>query len=214
MYDKISETKINFFKKKIVMWGRENYFDFPWRTTQNHWHALVAEIMLQRTNALQVVPVYLDFTKRYKTPSDYMLDENIEVFESLGLHWREKLLRELAQTLATQKIPANRQELLKLPAIGDYIASAYLSMHLNKFDRIIDSNVVRLYGRYFGFTTDGETRRKRWLIELAEKLTPPRIFRDYNYALLDFTREICKPKPLCEACPLNKHCAYYQASSF
>lgn len=89
-----------------------------------------------------------------------------------------------------------------------YLASAFRSLHANQWDRIIDSNVVRFYGRFFGFETHGETRRKKWFIKLCEELTPLRKHQDYNYALLDFTRSICVSKPQCEICPLKRKCSF------
>ena len=50
---------------------------------------------------------------------------------------------------------------------------------------------------------DGETRRKKWLIELAHTVTPSRRVREFNYAALDFTMEICAKKPKCAQCPIG-----------
>jgi A/G-specific adenine glycosylase len=206
----VGADNIEFFRKRMIQWGRKNYSSFPWRKTKNPWHALVAEIMLQRTRAEQVVPVYKRFASRYPTAEEYANDSTRwQVFESLGLYWREKELRNLAKTLTSEDIPEKKEDLLKLPAVGNYIAGAYLSLHKEKREPIIDSNIVRLYGRFFGFPTHGETRRKRWFINLAERLTPVRSFRDYNYALLDFTRIICRPKPLCNRCMLNNKCSFF-----
>lgn len=205
----IGKDSISFFTKRIIRWGRRNYSHFPWRKTQNRWHALVAEIMLQRTKAEQVVPVYEDFASRYPAPEDYARDTQRRVFRSLGLYWREKELRSLAATLSSRNIPVTKADLLKLPGIGSYIAAAYLSLHRNKREPIIDSNVVRLYGRFFGFKTHGETRRKRWFVGLSGYLTPSIDFKDYNYALIDFTRAICRPKPLCHECILKSRCSFF-----
>jgi len=91
-----------------------------------------------------------------------------------------------------------------------YAASSFLSLHAGVRASIVDSNVVRLYGRIFGLSTDAETRRKKWFLEIAEQLTPDTEFRDFNYALLDLTRKICKKVPLCQDCPINKYCNHYQ----
>lgn len=200
-------------RESLLDWGRDNYADFPWRHVTNRWHALAAEIMLQRTRAEQVVPAFEAFVKQYPAPEDLAHDPDSAVFATLGLHWREALIRELARELAGKPVPTARKALLALPGVGDYIASAFRSLHLDEPDRIIDSNVVRLYGRYFGFETHAETRRKRWFIDLAETMTPMDRARDYNYALLDFTREVCKPAPLCDQCPLTDHCAWYGQQS-
>ncbi|MBQ2644295.1 hypothetical protein IJG14_01815 [bacterium] len=121
---------------------------------------------------------------------------------------RNKDFKALAKILSEKSVPESKEELIKLPGVGEYVASAYLSLHQNKRAVIIDSNVVRLYGRFFGFETDGETRRKKWFIDLANKLTPKRNFYLYNYSLLDFPRNICTQKPNCTKCILKLKCIY------
>jgi A/G-specific adenine glycosylase len=213
LLDTIPEEKIVLLRENIIGWGLANYANFPWRSTPNRWHALAAEIMLQRTRAEQVLPAYLDFTAKYVTAADYTADPDSRVFATLGLSWREKYFRELAAVLAASpEIPVDKEALLNLPGIGDYIASAYRSMHLGLRDVIIDSNVVRIYGRFFGFDTDGETRRKKWFINLADRITPLDKFRDYNYGLIDFTRMICRPAALHSQCPVSQSCTYFLLS--
>lgn len=202
-------SNTRYFREKIIAWGRRHSADFPWRKTTNRWHALVAEIMLQRTRAEQVLPAFELFAKQYALPSDYVRNKNASVFHSLGLFWREEYLTKLAAILCETDIPEDKESLLKLPGVGEYIASAYLSLHAGKREPIIDSNVVRLYGRFFGFETDGETRRDLSIRQLAELLTPKRDFKAYNYGVIDFTGAVCKPKPLCQECILRKKCNWY-----
>jgi len=202
----VPDNKIKYLRRRILTWGKQNYADFPWRYTTNQWHALVAELMLQRTKAEQVLPAYLSFCNTYQSPRDY-ISSSPSPFISLGLHWRSDTFKKLADILARQKIPLDKSQLLQLPGIGDYIASAFLSLHAGIRAPIIDSNIVRLYGRFFGFPTDGETRRKSWFIELTGRITPKRSFKDFNYAVIDLTRMVCKPKPLCSQCILAKKCS-------
>jgi len=202
----IPQNKINYFRKKIIKWGQNNLSSFPWRETENKWHALVAEIMLQRTNAEQVVSVYKSFCSKYKKPGDLLKDKDTEIFKNLGLLWRENQIKKLADILSDREIPEDKDSLLKLPAVGDYIASAYRSLHLGLRDVIIDSNIVRILGRYYGFKTDSETRRKNWLFDLADRITPVRNYKKFNYGIIDFTRLICRPKALCKICILSKKC--------
>lgn len=206
----INQSEIQYLQKKLLGWGRKNYREFPWRNLSNQWHALVVEIMLQRTKADQVEPVFREFVKQFPKPEDYLANP-VNVFNHLGLPERNILLKALAQRIVDGSIPENREQLLTLPGVGDYIASAFRSFHIGITDTIIDSNVVRLYSRFFGFASDGETRRKKWFIHLAEKLTPVKRHRDYNYALLDFTRDICSRKPKCNICPLQEKCIYAQS---
>jgi len=205
-------TQISFLRTNIIRWEKQHFANFPWRITSNKWNALVAEIMLQRTRAEQVLPVYTDFVSKYPSPSHYLNDIQAAAFSSLGLKWREQRLKDLAISIVKDGIPDTKEGLLKLPGIGDYIASAYISFHGNKREPIIDSNVIRLYGRFFGFQTHAETRRQKWFNKLVELVIPTRNFRIYNYGVIDFTKAICRPKPLCAVCLLRRRCHYYRLS--
>lgn len=202
---------INYFRKKLVLWEQDNFVDYPWRFCKNKWHSLAVEIMLQRTRAEQVLPVFIDFCSKYPEPLLYYNDTGANIFNSLGLQQRNREFRCLAKELISIEIPETKELLLKLPGVGEYVASAYLSLHRNKRAVIIDSNVVRLYGRFFGFCTDGETRRKKWFIELANSLTPSRNFYFFNYGLLDLPRTLCKIRPECDNCPLKRKCNYHKS---
>ncbi len=210
----MSKEEIGLFQKTIIDWGKENYHDFPWRSCQIPIHQLLSEILLQRTKAEQVVPIFQKLLGDYpdlESLSRLHESEISTIIHPLGLHWRASLIHKLIQKIKFEycnKIPEDEKLLKKLPGVGSYVSAAYLSLHRNRRASIIDSNVVRVYGRFFGFPFDAETRRKGWLIALASKLTPEIEFRVYNYAILDLARLICKKKPLCNLCPNNVHCCF------
>ena len=199
----------------LTAWGRQHYATFPWRAERDPFFALLAEVLLQRTRAAQVGPVYRDLKARFPTPAGMAASNKAAILQSirsLGLAWRAATLLKLARALEEShggRVPDGPAALRSLPGVGPYAAAAYESFHRGRRAAIIDSNVVRLYGRLFGFPTHAETRRTKAMRELAEELTPRRAFRDYNYALLDFTREVCTPRPHCGACPLRGRCCYY-----
>jgi A/G-specific adenine glycosylase len=199
--------------KILLKWGKINYRNYPWRNTGNSYHALIAEIMLQRTKAEQVLSVYEAFSSRYSKPEEVCSDDFRKIsliLKPLGLHWRAKLVVELSnRILEIGTIPNSFNELIELPAIGQYAASAYLSLHRNQRYPLIDANTVRVWGRIFGFKTDAETRRVKWFKELVEDLTPLQDYRDFNYAILDFSALVCGKKPMCENCALNEKCLFY-----
>ena len=92
--------------------------------------------------------------------------------------------------------------------MGDYAAAATAAFHGGTRAAIVDANIVRLLCRLRGHEYDGETRRKRWLLELADRLTPSVEFRDYGFAVLDLSMTVCRPRrPLCAECPLITWCA-------
>jgi A/G-specific adenine glycosylase len=175
---------------------------------------LLAELLLQRTRAESVVPVYKEIVDKYPEPEDMVnakRDVLKDILFTLGLPERVDRIIELASELADKgEVPGDYAGLVDLPGVGDYIASAWLSFSGTARSVIVDSNVARWLSRMTGRKYNGETRRKKWVRELADRITPARVHRRYNYAMLDFTREICKPiSPLCDECTFAKDlCSY------
>jgi len=195
--------------------GETCYQDFPWRKTKILFHALVAEMFLQRTKANQVIKVYYNFTEKYKTPLDILNDKSKshrKILKPLGLHWRIQFFETMCRQLVEDyncTIPDDKKELMELAGIGDYVASAYLSFQLQKPEPLIDSNTVRFVSRYFGIEKNQESRRNKEFKSIIKKLLPNRKANKFNYSFLDFTMMICGPKPICKKCMLNKRCKYY-----
>lgn len=201
-------------RRILLEWGRANYRNFPWRSPDKPWHALIAEVLLQRTKVSSVVKVYECFVETFPEPVD-LANAPVEDIERLvyplGLRWRAPLLKVLGQQLyeSNGRIPRTIEELTSLSGVGTYVASAWLSFHGGRRSTIIDANVVRWLCRLVDQPMDGETRRKKWLIELAELFTPTRNYKEYNYAVLDFTMQICTTRPLCTQCPIGaKYCKF------
>lgn len=201
-------------RRRLTDWERTHYSPFPWRSTTNSFHALVAEIMLQRTRAEQVVPVYNTFTARYLSASEVVMGDLCEIsklLEPLGLRWRAKKIVALSKEIVRlgNRIPTTYDELIALPGVGFYVACAYLSFHLGIRAAIVDANAVRLWTRVFGLDAKKEMRRKKEFICLVDSVTPHADFKYFNYAVLDHTRLVCKQRPLCQVCPINSSCTYY-----
>ena len=198
--------------RALARWGRKNAREYPWRQDLPLWQALVAEVMLQRTRADQVVPTFNRFRHRYPSPATLALASEGDLaglVEPLGLRWRGRLLHRLAQEIARLDgaLPLGQPALEALPGVGPYAAAATLSLHANRRAVLIDSNIVRVLCRLVGATYDGETRRKRWFRDLAEAMTPPFAHRAYNYAVLDLAAMVCLPrKPKCDECPILRWC--------
>ena len=204
----LSLAHIRSIRHRLRVWGREHYRTFPWRKPPRPWHGLIAEVLLSRTRAQNVVPVYEQFIARFPETEDLKtatLEEIETMIYPLGLRWRAPLLKQLCDHLAASngRVPTTLEGLQKLPAVGVYVAAAMLSFHGGGRAVLVDANVVRFLCRLVERPMDGETRRKRWLLELADALTPHRKVHEFNYALLDFTMEICKTKPECARCPIG-----------
>ncbi len=213
----LTPEKISIFKRKMLSWGRDNFSVFPWRNRNRPFHSLIVELLLQRTKAEQVVPVYLQLKHRFpsaKALAAASLEDIEKLIYSLGLKWRACNILILGQKIYHEYggvPPLNTEELRRLPGVGPYAAGAYLSLHSDTRAIIPDANMVRILGRVFGFTCNAETRKDRAFLKLCDQITPKRRFKGFNYAILDFGRKVCTPRdPKHAVCPIKKICYYYR----
>jgi len=209
-----SESEIRRIRELIWKQGKAHQKTFPWRQDISRWHGLAAEVLLQRTRAGSVVPVFERFRTRFPAPQDMAdasEDDILDVVASLGLHWRVPLLKKLGDQLSQLgAVPTDPKKLKALPGIGDYSAAAFRTFHADERDVLVDANTTRLCCRLTGATYDGETRRKPWVRAFLDRLTPQQGHSDFNYALLDFCMSVCTPKkPRCRECTVGPgHCTY------
>jgi A/G-specific adenine glycosylase len=172
----------------------------------------VAEVLLRRTRADLVAPVYRRFLERWPRLQDFLeapWAEVEEILRPLGLRWRVENLRHLRQALPGVLQDPAYPRLLELPGVGDYVASAVRCFAFGEARPLIDANTVRVLGRYFGVPVGPESRRRKWLIELAWSVLPKEDVDLYNCAILDLAAQICLPRqPRCAACPLREQCCY------
>ena len=117
------------------------------------------------------MPVFSVFKKTFPRPEDLAAATEstiLRVIGSLGLRWRAKFLKLLGQELAkTGRVPGDVNKLIRLPGVGPYAASAYVSFHRGKRGVLLDSNIVRFYGRLLGLQTGPESRRTRVFKDIA-----------------------------------------------
>ncbi len=209
--------KIRQIRECIITEGSKHYQAFPWRTPEQKWHGLLAEMLLQRTRASSVVPIYEKLIKIYPYPEDLAFApiNNLEdILYPLGLKWRSIYVQALAASLTVLgNVPEKLNALTALPGIGQYAANAYLAFHTTKRSIMIDSNTARFVCRYTGNKYHGEIRRKKWLIEYIDRLTPRKDAQRFNQCFLDFTMRVCLPKnPTCDICMFSSRCRYAQIS--
>jgi len=207
---------IQFFRRKIILWFRKNKRQYPWRETRDPYRVLMAEVMLRRTRADQVKPVYEVLFKKYPD-AESMANANgnnlRRILYPLGLRWRVPAFRKIARAVLQKfggRVPNSRQELTSLPGVGDYVAGAVLSIAFGKKEWMVDSNIVRVLKRYFGLNTSKEGRRDKHIVKLGRIYSSACNPRDANLAILDFAALICIPRnPRCPSCPIRNSCSYF-----
>lgn len=204
-----------FIRRKLIMWQKNNYRDFPWRHTKDPYQIMIAEFMLHRTKAEQIVPVYNAFVEKYfdvYTLAGAREKKVKRVTEHLGLHWRSSHFIGAARFVVKHyngNFPREREQLLKIPGVGDYVAGAILTVCFDKPEYVVDSNIARFINRCYGLNLSGEIRRKKKIIEISKKLFYTKNTGKFLFAVMDFTSIVCKPRnPECNRCILKKQCGF------
>jgi A/G-specific adenine glycosylase len=211
----------NYFWENIICWYEKNKRKFPWRNTDNAFHVLIAEILLQQTNVRKVTPVYKEIINRYSKPSKMSeadLKDLEELIKPLGLLYRAERLIKISKIITDKYnglIPEDKADLKFLPGVGEYIADAVLCYGYNENTVPVDTNVIRLFTRYYSIKSDNVRKRTdKKLIKEIESKYKVKNFKKANLAVLDFSSKICEARnPKCKQCCLSKKCNYYNNRS-
>ena len=210
------DTKLKhakWFRSKLLAWSEHNLRDYSWRRTSNPYNILVAEFLLQKTDADTVAPIYQAFLENYPTLEELAIapvEDIAIILQPLGLLFRAKRLSQTAQIIADRyrgKVPRSQKELLELPGIGKYTARAILSQAFEQSAAVMDTNVARIIERFFGIKGERVKSRCKILWTSADKLAPKTNVGYWNLTLLDFGALTCTARnPKCDACPLSEKC--------
>ena len=210
--------------KNILKWYDFNKRTVPWRKNvspqKRHYYTLVSEFMLQQTQVVTVIPYFNRFVKKIPNLKSLAKINNkklIKLWEGLGYYSRARSLKKTAQEIIKNfngKLPNNFEELLSLPGIGNYTASAILSIVFNKPYIPLDGNIERVLKRYLYLKSEKDIKKEN-LIEKKSVFGTSSRSGDYAQALMELGALICKPNnPLCNKCPISKKCISFQKRDF
>ena len=200
------------FREDLLAWFRVNGRSFAWRDYElNPWQILMLEMCLHRTRAEQVERVADKLITHGATPSDLLV--NIEMLkpelDTLGLRWRIDNLMAAAANVRDGlkgRVPDNRQELMTIPGVGDYIASAILCFAYKRSSVLVDTNTRRIAKRVLGEDTKHPDWRLRLFLHELAGTSGADI--EWNQALLDLGALVCKARgPACGECPVRIRCS-------
>jgi A/G-specific adenine glycosylase len=198
----------------VLTWYIENKRDLPWRDS-DPWGVLVSEIMLQQTPVARVLPIYIQWMKRWPTAASLAQATPAEVITAwgrLGYPRRALRLHECAKVIATQHkgvVPSSEVELRKLPGVGEYTSAALIAFAFGGRSLVLDINIRRLFSRVIdGFETPTAAPTKSERIE-REKLIPEKSAATWAAATMELGALICTAKkPKCGVCPLADQCKW------
>lgn len=191
---------------------------YPWRGSHDPYAVLVSEVMLQQTQASRVVPAFRSFLRRFPTVRTLAAASRRDVvleWGRLGYNRRAVRLSEAARAIVRDhggRIPRDPATLRELPGVGPYTAAAVASLGFGEPVAAIDTNVRRVVARVH-LGVDGHEAPARQVWALADAWLDRDDPITWNQALMDLGREVCRPKPRCDACPLARVCRFRLAGS-
>lgn len=206
----------------LLDWYDHHARAMPWRVPPadrargirpDPYRVWLSEVMLQQTTVATVRGYFERFTARWPTVADLAAAADADVMAAwagLGYYARARNLLKCARAVVAGhggRFPGSRADLLTLPGIGPYTASAIAAIAFDEAATVVDGNVERVMARLFDIHTPLPAAKPA-LTARAEALTPATRPGDYAQAVMDLGATICTPRsPACGICPLRTPCA-------
>lgn len=206
------------FANILLHWYPKYKRELPWRNIKDPYIIWLSEIILQQTRVAQGLPYFERFLASYPTVHHLAaapVEEVMRLWQGLGYYTRARNLHACARDIVYNRngtFPRDYKGLLQLKGVGKYTAAAIASFAYSEKVAVVDGNVYRVLGRYFGIaiamdSTEGRKRFEAIANEAISHAAPD----EYNQAIMEFGALQCTPKsPRCEDCPLKAGCFAYR----
>lgn len=169
--------------------------------------------MAQQTGVARVVPRWEAFLERWPDPASCAADDLAAVlvaWSGLGYPRRARNLHAAAGQMVARhggRVPDDAGELLALPGVGPYTASAVLAFAFERDVGVVDTNIARVLARWEGRPLGASEVRR-----VAADRVPPGEGWWWNQSLMELGATLCRPRgPRCGECPARASCAWHVA---
>ena len=202
------------FQEELCQWYKVNHRDLPFRQSRDPYSIWVSEIMAQQTRIDSMLPYYKRWMEKWPTVKDLAearIEDVLHLWQGLGYYNRARKLHEGAKVVVEKYdgiLPADIEELKKIPGIGFYTAGAIGSIAYGLRAPAVDGNVLRV-----------TTRAIQLAEEIQKKSTVDQVYRQvyewmegsdpavFTQAMMEIGALVCTPKnPQCFLCPLQEFC--------
>jgi A/G-specific adenine glycosylase len=197
----------------LFSWYNREGVAYPWGEDDSPYRVWISEVMLQQTVVTAVVPFFNRWMERFPTLKELARTEEGEVlrfWEGLGYYSRARNILKTARILASEHkgiFPQTYEELVKLPGIGDYTASALLSISFSKPRPVMDANVKRICQRLGAHTNWDKETEALWRDRLQKQIADSGDPGLFNGAIMQLGQLVCRTgSPSCDKCPLSEEC--------
>ena len=216
----LSDVPRSLLHQRVLDWYATAARSLPWREAgTSPWGILVSEVMLQQTPVVRVEPVWRAWMSRWPSPAalaDSASGEAIHAWGRLGYPRRALRLHAAAVAMAERhngEVPRTYDELLALPGVGTYTASAVSAFAFGARATVLDTNVRRVLARVINGVAQAGPSPSRAETNLAAALLPetPDVAR-WSVAVMELGALLCMARtPLCPQCPVQDLCAWQLA---
>jgi len=188
--EEVTPETFHLFRQIIYRHYQAHPRPLPWRETENPYHILVSEIMLQQTRVERVVDKYHrflaafpDFPALARAP----LCEVLAAWQGLGYNRRAISLKQAANRVVDHfrgLLPASPEELRTLPGVGPYTASAVCVFAFHRALPLIETNIRSVFIHFFFREREGVKDRE--ILPLITATLDAGNPREWYYALMDY----------------------------
>ncbi|HEX9122056.1 MAG TPA: A/G-specific adenine glycosylase [Actinomycetota bacterium] len=203
-------------RRALLRWYEPRRDAYPWRKIRDPYRIWVSEIMLQQTQAPRVVAAYRAFLRKFPSLRSLAAAPRRDVVAAwgdLGYNRRAVALSEAARAVVREfggRFPAEPSDLRRLPGVGPYTAAAVSSLAFGLPVAAVDTNVRRIVTRFF-FGSEAHALTAGRIADAAQRWIAPDEPGAWTQALMDLGREICRPRPRCQDCPISQTCRFISA---
>jgi len=195
----LCHSEIQAFRNRLYDHFLKHGRSLPWRDTNDPYHILVSEVMLQQTQVDRVVEKYTLFIAAFPTWSSLAnapFDSVLSVWQGLGYNRRALSLKNAAAMVMGHFngiLPSDPELLVRLPGIGKATAASIAVFAFNKPVIFVETNIRSVFiHHFFERATDIPDAAILLLVEATLDVENPR--RWYS-ALMDYGAGLKKAHP-------------------
>ncbi len=175
---------------------------------------LISTVLSQRTKDVNTHRASEALFEEYPTPKDLAeapLDRIKELIKPSGFYnVKSKRVKRIAERIHQEfddEVPDDLNDLLDFRGVGRKTANCVLVYGFGEPAVPVDTHVHRISNRLGIAETNDPEETERVL----EKKIPKKYWIEINRLMVQFGKEICRPRnPRCDECPLTHMCIYYE----
>lgn len=213
----LSQKQIRLFQKDILEWYKKNKRDLPWRHSRDPYTILVSEIMLQQTQVRRVIPKFTEWMRLFpsvESLTKVSVGDILRVWSGLGYNRRALYLKRLAQEIVKNHngmFPQTKKELIELPGIGEYTASALLCFAYDQQVAVVDTNVRKvILTKLHSLKSKNKALKASEIQLIADQLLPKGKAYEWNQALMDYSSAMLRKEKI----PIPKQSPFKTSKRF